>query len=359
MHIVLFGGFGYIGQKIYDILEKHPDVSKVSRPLPCDAEWRLESQTLGEKLLTLHHSKPIDRVMSCTGRTHGKIITKHGTKHYATIDYLELPGKLDENIRDNLFGPLRLASICRAMGIHYTYLGTGCIYTSKYYEDNKFSVFQEDDVPNFNGSAYSLVKGYTDQLLTQTDLAENTLTLRIRLPIGSDHHEPRNTICKLLSYKQIHSVSNSVTCLHHMLPRMVTMMIDKRCGPYNMVQKGAITNDQILQLYQKHSNVSLDYEVVSTQDELKLNARRSNCVLSTDKLEHLFPDLETAEEAVEECVELMMSGDDVNQGHSFQQLHDMIRLNDEQTVDVIQGPDGPQVYVPQRMMSRDDSEIDT
>ena len=57
------------------------------------------------------------------GRTHGKI----GDKVYTTIDYLEQPGKLVDNIRDNLFSPITLAKLCDDMNIHLTYLGTGCI----------------------------------------------------------------------------------------------------------------------------------------------------------------------------------------------------------------------------------------
>ena len=47
--------------------------------------------------------------MSFIGRTHGKI----GDKEYPTIDYLEQPGKLVENTRDNLFSPLVLAILCK------------------------------------------------------------------------------------------------------------------------------------------------------------------------------------------------------------------------------------------------------
>jgi hypothetical protein len=91
-----------------------------------------------------------------------------------------------------------------------------------------------------------------------------------------------------------------------MVPRMVTMMLDKRVGAYNMVQKGSITNASILELYSKYSVDSIQYEVVNTQYDLNLDARRSNCVLSTEKIEKLFPDLETAEEAVEKCMEMMV-----------------------------------------------------
>ena len=48
-------------------------------------------------------------VVSFIGRTHGKI----GDKVYKTIDYLEESGKLLDNVRDNLYGPMLLADICK------------------------------------------------------------------------------------------------------------------------------------------------------------------------------------------------------------------------------------------------------
>ena len=48
-------------------------------------------------------------IISFTGRTHGSI----NGKEYPTIDYLEQSGKLKENIRDNLMGPVLLSKICK------------------------------------------------------------------------------------------------------------------------------------------------------------------------------------------------------------------------------------------------------
>ena len=75
-------------------------------------------------------------VLCCMGRTHG---TRDGKK-FTTIDYLEHPEKLHENINDNLFSPLSLALLCQQRNIHFTYIGTGCIFTY----DDKHSV--EDGV---------------------------------------------------------------------------------------------------------------------------------------------------------------------------------------------------------------------
>ena len=38
------------------------------------------------------------------------------------------PCKINENVRDNLFSPVVLALLCQKHNIHFTYLGTGCIF---------------------------------------------------------------------------------------------------------------------------------------------------------------------------------------------------------------------------------------
>jgi len=90
-------------------------------------------------------------IISFTGRTHGKI----NGESINTIDYLEHPGKIVENVRDNLYGPMNLAIICKRYNIHYTYLGTGCIFNSSdiLLNENPEN-FNEDSKPNYFGSSY-------------------------------------------------------------------------------------------------------------------------------------------------------------------------------------------------------------
>ena len=148
----------------------------------------------------------------CSGRTHGFI----NNIKYNTIDYLEDPSTLKENINDNLYVPLSLALFSDKNNIHFTYIGTGCIF------DDSITKFNENDKPNFFGSNYSIVKGFTDMLIKQT----NALILRIRMPISSDNNE-RNFITKITKYNKICSISNSMTVLDDMLPLCLKMMINK------------------------------------------------------------------------------------------------------------------------------------
>ena len=50
-------------------------------------------------------------IMSFIGRTHGG--------NFNTIDYLEQPGKLVDNIIDNLYSPIVLSILAKKYNIHY------------------------------------------------------------------------------------------------------------------------------------------------------------------------------------------------------------------------------------------------
>ena len=49
-------------------------------------------------------------------------------KVYQTIDYLEDIKTTNININDNLYVPVSLAMFCDNNNIHFTYIGTGCIF---------------------------------------------------------------------------------------------------------------------------------------------------------------------------------------------------------------------------------------
>ena len=103
MKVYLVGHKGWIGQKYVDLFEK--------LNIECVySEWRAESE---EMKVDIVRSKAT-HVLCCMGRTHG---TRDGKK-FTTIDYLEHPEKLHENINDNLFSPLSLALLCQQRNIH-------------------------------------------------------------------------------------------------------------------------------------------------------------------------------------------------------------------------------------------------
>jgi len=284
--ILVYGSNGWIGQQFIDIL-KSKNVNYV--------EGKSRVDNYSELFKEIHLLHPT-HIISFIGRTHGKI----GNKIYSTIDYLEQDGKLIENVRDNLFSPLLLAQICKELDIHYTYLGTGCIF--KYNEDNfglEQNGFTENSLPNFFGSSYSTIKGFTDRLMYTYN---NVLNLRIRMPITGEKNS-RNFITKITTYDKICSIPNSMTVLPELLPIVLDMMQKNIVGTLNLTNPGLISHNEILEMYKEIVDPKFKWNNFSAEEQRKiLDSDRSNNYLDTTRLETLYPKVDNIKTAVRKCL---------------------------------------------------------
>ena len=288
MRILVYGSNGWIGGQFIEILNKQK-LDFICGKSRTDNESGL--------LREIQEVKPT-HVVSFIGRTHGKI----GDKVYTTIDYLEEEGKLVENIRDNLFSPIMLAEVCRQEGIHYTYLGTGCIF--KFDEEHPFGKeengFDESSMPNFFGSSYSVVKGFTDRFMHM--YKDNVLNLRIRMPITGEKNG-RNFITKIATYERVCSVPNSMTVLPELLPYVLDMMSKKITGTMNLTNPGLISHNEILQMYKEIVDPAFEWKNFSQEEQRSiLAADRSNNYLDTTRLETLYPEIMNIGDSIKNCL---------------------------------------------------------
>jgi len=283
MKVLLYGSRGWIGQQFLELLTTN-NIETV-----CGVSRTDDNDKLIEEISNVNPT----HIVSFIGRTHGKI----GDKVFHTIDYLEEDGKLYENMRDNLYGPLLLASLCKDRNIHFTYLGTGCIFT---YDDIHQDGFGEQDLPNFFGSSYSIVKGFTDRLMHLYN--DSVLNLRIRMPITGSKN-PRNFITKITNYKKICSIPNSMTVLDELLPYIIEMMKTKQTGTVNFTNPGLISHNEILEMYREIVDKDFTWENFSQEEQRAiLAADRSNNLLNTTKLETLFPNILPIQDSVKACL---------------------------------------------------------
>jgi dTDP-4-dehydrorhamnose reductase len=275
--ILFYGHRGWIGSMYINYLAASFPKIKV-----IEGYARIENTE--EVLLEIKRAKPT-HVISFTGRTHGVV----ENIPVNTIDYLEYPGKLVENVRDNLHGPVNLALLCKRLKIHYTYLGTGCIFNS---ETNE--TFTEDSKPNYFGSGYSVVKGFTDLLMHELPV----LNLRIRMPITSTPNE-RNFITKITNYERICSMSNSMTVLDDFFPIFTDLVLRKKTGTYNCTNPGTISHNKILELYKLIVDRSFTWKnmTLEQQNEI-LKSKRSNNSLDTSKIKREYPTLKNIDDSV-------------------------------------------------------------
>ena len=290
MKILVYGSNGWIGNQFINLLQQN------------NIEFYCGESRLDETknvLIEIENINPT-HVISFIGRTHGKI----NEKIYTTIDYLEQEGKLRENIRDNLFSPLVLAKICFDKNIHYTYLGTGCIF--KYDENHQYGEekngFTEKSLPNFFGSSYSIVKGFTDRLM---DLYKNkVLNLRIRMPITGEKNG-RNFITKITTYSKVCSIPNSMSVLPELLIYVLDMMKKEITGTINLTNPGLISHNEILEMYKEIVNPTFTWENFNQEEQRKiLAADRSNNFLDTSLLQKLYPQILPIKDSIRNCLNL-------------------------------------------------------
>jgi len=288
MLLLIYGHKGWIGTQFISLLEKQ------------GYKYILGNERVDNTSSLLNELDKFNptHVVSFIGRTHGTI----GEKEYTTIDYLEQPGKLVENIKDNLFSPLSLALACKERKIHYTYLGTGCIFSYKKDEYDDYDAygegFTEMDVPNFFGSGYSIVKGFTDRLMHQ--LEDTVLNLRIRMPIV-EKDCARNFITKITNYEKICSVPNSMSVLPELLPIALKMLEKGVVGTINLTNPGVISHNEILEMYKAYVDPSFTWKNFNTEEQRKILAcERSNNLLDTTLLKNFAPEVRHIKEAVRE-----------------------------------------------------------
>lgn len=280
MKLLIFGGNGWIGKKFTNYLQTegidyHNSENRADDTIAVTAEIADPQYT---------------HIVSMIGRTSGV----YNGELINTIDYLEKPGMIRYNVRDNLFAPLSLAIISSKHNKHFTYLGTGCIFDYDDLHSSTVNPRSEEDLPNFFGSSYSTVKGFTDRLM---HMFSNVLNLRIRMPISCEKH-PRNFITKITQYEKICDMPNSMTVLETFFPIFTELIKHCHVGTVNCTNPGVISHNEILTMYRDivDNNFTWKNFTIEEQDKV-LASKRSNNYLDTTKLTTLFdhvPDIHTA-----------------------------------------------------------------
>ncbi len=255
MKILVFGSKGFIGGKM---LAAWPDA--------VGTDARIDDKAAVLKALDEH--KP-DAVVNAAGKT-GR----------PNIDWCETHQA--ETYRANTMGPLVLAAACQERGVYFLHLASGCIF---YGPSPDPRGWHEEDFAN-PASVYSRSKYATDLLLSRMP---NTAIARIRMPID-DEPNPRNLIDKLVGYRQVIDVENSVTIIPDMINVCYQLMAKRGTGIFHITNPGTARHRQILDLYREyvdphHQNAWISNEELMQRGLAK--AARSNCILQSERLQEL------------------------------------------------------------------------
>lgn len=211
--LLIYGSRGAVGRDLLSYLKEREEQTKWS---VMEGTVRVDGDVEDELIKTKPH------VVICTvGRT-GK----------------RCEDNLNENVRDNLYAPLRLAELCRKHHIYMVYIGTGCIF-----KDNEMK-------EPFTGNAYSTVKGYVDRLMQEL-YDDTVLNVRIRMPFFCYFEgNARDYLNKLNGYDEVvMDVPNSFSVMRTVWPVFFQLIEQKTTGIVNLCNPGGVTNRDILQIF--------------------------------------------------------------------------------------------------------------
>ncbi len=269
--ILLFGPRGYLGTHFRSL---YPDAA-------------LSDADIGDLVAVraaLDEVTP-DVVINCAGRT-GR----------PNVDWCET--HVEETIWANTTGPLVLLHACMERGIFLLHLSSGCVYEG----DNGGRGFTEADEPNFRGSVYSRSKADADRVLQEFPV----LILRLRMPFEGSLH-PRGLIGKLSTYKKVLDMQNSMTYVPDLLTAADTLLQAKQTGIFHITNPGTISLAEIARRYKEKIDPAFDFTPVTYENLMAsvLKAPRSNCVLSTEKIEAHGVQLRSISDAVDEALKII------------------------------------------------------
>lgn len=264
---ILIFGSGFIGKRLQESIDS--DLS----------ERRINAFKDAEEEIARFNPKII---INCIGHT--------GKKN---VDDCE--SERDKTLSSNTFVPLIMAEAALRNKIKLIHISSGCIYRYDYVRDNPI---KEDKMPDFFELFYSRTKIYAERALEALSAKFGILIPRIRIPLDNRPH-PRNIITKLINYKKIIDLPNSITYIPDFIQALKHLITIDARGIYNVVNKGALRYPELLGIYKKYVP-GFKYEII---DFKQLNLVRTNLILSTEKLEKSGFKIREIHEVLEECVQ--------------------------------------------------------
>tara|TARA_R110000868_G_scaffold99024_5_gene272683 strand:- start:2116 stop:3003 length:888 start_codon:yes stop_codon:yes gene_type:complete len=247
----------------------------------------------------INEYKP-DAIVNCIGRT--------GTPN---IDWCE--SNQEDTYLTNVTLPSILASICAKHDIHFIQIGSGCIFsgvspnseyiTSKYKDRRALSYikretgWKESDEANPK-SYYSKTKYACDLIIGSL---KNVTTLRIRMPLSTKNN-PRNFINKVKGYDKIIDIPNSVTFMDDFVRCVDWAIKEQKTGIFHVTNPDPISAVQTMIEYQKYIP-DHKFSIINEKELDKITiAKRSNCILNTDKLSAAGFNMTPSKDALKECM---------------------------------------------------------
>jgi 3,5-epimerase/4-reductase len=262
---ILIVGKGFIGERLRAALD-------------CQiTDTFIRSFSDAEKIIKKYKPKVIINCIGITGKRN--------------VDDCEL--QKEETLLANSFVPVILAEAALRNNVKLVHISTGCMFN---YDYDKDKPIKEESKNYFFDLFYSRSKMYSDVALEALSRKYNILITRIRIPLLDKPH-PKNIIDKLIRYKKIIDVPNSVTYIPDFIQAVKYLIKIDAQGIYNVVNKGGLRYPRLMRIYQRYAP-EFKFLIIP----LKKVGVRTNLILSTAKLEKSGFKVRHINSVLEECV---------------------------------------------------------
>jgi 3,5-epimerase/4-reductase len=119
----------------------------------------------------------------------------------------------------------------------------------------------------------------------------------------SPRNEPRNFINKVRGYQRVIGTPNSMTFMDDLVRCIDWVIKERKIGIYHVVNPEPLSAARVMHEYQKY-NPDHKFDIISEADLDKITvAKRSNCILNTQKLNDAGFFMTPSEEALINCME--------------------------------------------------------
>ena len=274
MSTLILGSTGYIGKRFVENLEDNETLSHENISV--------------QSLLNRFTSTQFDTIINCAGyvgRPSVDAVEEH--KEEAVYGNIVIPSILVE-----------FANIVK--NIKILHVSTGCSYESVNDE-----VFTEEAPPNLDWVSskdcnfYAGTKSMSEKIVAR---CPEHYICRLRMPFDEEASE-RNYLSKMMKYDKLLSRENSLSHRGDFVKASL-QLLEKTApfGIYNVVNSGAINAKHVCRLIQKHlPDASGQFEFFDNEDQFYKETgcfKRSNCILSNQKLLDAGIEMRTTEEAI-------------------------------------------------------------
>jgi len=282
MKTVLVLGKGFIGSNLSSFFN----------------EVDLEYEIYSKSMLDYTNTEKLAEFLDNNSKRFHCVINTSGYTGTPNVDGCEI--NKQECWKRNVIDTTNIVKVSNDFKLPVLQVGSGCIYNG---QDKDYT---EEDEPNFglysnDSSFYSKCKHASEILLDNYCV----YILRIRIPF-TFKNVSKNYLTKILNYDNLISEKNSVTSvtdLNNFLFRFLFILRDIPGGIYNVVNKSPITSKEVVDIMKQNCIENKNWNFIETS-MLNTKAKRSNCTLSTKKIESLNLSLPNSYESIERDVKI-------------------------------------------------------